>query len=328
MATLAVIVLALHFCGESWWVTTALLYVPSILFGVPLPFVVVILLLTGQRRLLWTQLVALLLLLFPLMGLVLPWPTFARSGAPSLRLLSLNADSGYAGPAAIITEIVALAPDVVLIQEGQFGGGELSEALRARYPNVQSSTQFAIASKFPIVSSTDPDRLPYYGRQRSPRFMRYVLATPIGTIALYSIHPVSPRGALRIHRFRDAIHQLRTGQFLAGDPEADLGGNTGLRILQVQAAAELAAKEQIPVVIAGDTNLPGPSLILREHLGQYNDAFRDAGWGFGYTFPAKHRFLRLDRIFAGPELRFTSFQLGCRGVSDHLCVAADIEPKK
>ena len=322
---LIVLALALYRGAESWWVTTALLYAPRIVFALPLPLIALGLLLSGLRKLLWSQLVALLVLLFPLLGLVLPWPASATADVPRVRLLSFNANSGFFGAPAIVREILAANPDIVLIQEGQFGGGELSEALHARYPYVQASTQFTVASRFPIVSATDPERLPYFGRQRSPRFMRYLIQTPLGEIACYSVHPISPRGALHIHRFRDVLHQLRTGAFLTGDPEADVVGNAGLRALQIEAAANLAAREQVPVIVAGDTNLPGLSSILRKHLARYADAFRTASWGFGYTFPANHPFLRLDRILGGPELHFTSFRVGCPGVSDHLCVVAEIE---
>ena len=324
-ALLALLTLGLYYVGEHWWVTTALLYAPRVLLALPLPLIVLVLLLSGSRKWLYTQLIALFLLLFPLLGFVFPWPVTAQPGARSIRLLSFNVNSGFGGPDAIVKAIAEFRPDIVLIQEGQFGGGQLSDELRARYPHVAASTQFAVASRFPILAATDPERLPYYNRQRSPRFMRYLLDTPLGKLAFYSIHPISPRGALHVHRFRDVFHQLRTGALLSGDPEADLGGNTGLRGLQIAAAAELAGREQVPVVLAGDTNLPGLSVILRENLARYRDAFRSASWGFGYTYPAKHPFLRLDRVLSGPELRFTSFETGCAGVSDHLCVVADIE---
>ncbi len=327
--SLAALALAMQFIGESWWVTTALLYLPRILFGVPLPFVVLALLLGRMRKLLWTQLVAGVLLIFPLMGFVLPFPGAASTpDARSFRLLSLNADSGNFGQAAIAARIISANPDVVLIQEGPFGGQKLSAELHSAYPYVQASTQFIIASRFPILQTTDPDRVAYYGRQRSARFMRYLLQTPLGVIAFYSVHPISPRGALNIHHFRDALHTLRTGAFLAGDPEANLGANTGLRALQVATAAELATREGTAVVIAGDTNLPGLSSILRSHLSRFNDAFREASWGFGFTFPAKRPFLRLDRILSGPELEFKSFGVSCAGISDHLCVWAEIERRK
>ena len=324
-ASLGVLLLLLYFVGESWWVTTALLYMPRALLLAPLPFLLFGLLLAREPRLLWSQLLAVVLSVFPLMGLVLPGSSSKNPEARSLRLLSFNANSGYSGATAIVAQVSAHNPDIVLIQEGQFGGGQLAEELRARYPHVHASTQFAIASRFPILAATEPARLPYYGRDRSPRFMRYLIQTPLGVIAFYSVHPISPRGALHVSRFRDVLHQLRTGAFLKGDPEADLGGNTGLRALQIAAAADLAAHERVSVIVAGDTNLPGLSSILRNNLGHYQDAFRAASWGFGYTFPDKRPFLRLDRIMSSPEFRFTSFAVGCNGVSDHLCVVADVE---
>ncbi len=324
-ASLSALLLSLYFVGESWWVTTALLYVPRALLLAPLPFVLLGVFLTGERRLLWTQLLAFVLSVFPLMGMVLPGASAKNPEARSLRLLSFNTNSGYSGATAIVAQVIAQNPDIVLIQEGQFGGGQIAEELRARYPHVHASTQFTLASRFPILAATEPARLPYFGRDRSPRFMRYLIQTPLGVIAFYSVHPISPRGALHVHRFRDVLHQLRTGAFLEGDPEADLGGNTGLRALQIAAAADLAAHERVSMIVAGDTNLPGLSKILRENLGQYQDAFRAASWGFGYTFPSNRPFLRLDRIMSGPGFRFTSFAIGCQGVSDHLCVVADLE---
>jgi endonuclease/exonuclease/phosphatase family metal-dependent hydrolase len=322
-AALVALLVSLYGVGESWWATTALLYVPRALLLLPLPFVVLSLWLARERRLLWTQLLALVLVVFPLMGFVLPGFSSRTADAGSMRLLSFNINSGYSGIAAIAEQISSYHPDIVLIQEG--GNGEIAGALRARYPHVHASTQFTLASRFPILEATDPDRIPFYSRQRSPRFMRYLIQTPLGVTALYSIHPISPRGALHVHRFRDALHQVRTGAFLEGDAEAQLGGNTGLRALQIAAAADMASDERASVIVAGDTNLPGLSNILRKNLGRYQDAFSASAWGFGYTYPSDRPFLRLDRIMAGPGFRFTSFDVGCRGVSDHLCVVADIQ---
>jgi endonuclease/exonuclease/phosphatase family metal-dependent hydrolase len=50
------------------------------------------------------------------------------------------------------------------------------------------------------------------------------------------------------------------------------------------------------------------------------------GRGFGYTFPADQwiPWMRIDRILAGPELRFLHFEVGRRRGSDHLAVIADL----
>jgi vancomycin resistance protein VanJ len=279
---------------------------------------------SGLRRLLWTQLAAALVLLVPLMGFVLPFSGGTKDHQPSLRVLSFNVNSAYAGFIAVADQILAQSPDVVLLQESP-STDELVDVLHVNYPHVHKSTQFIIASRFPITETTDPDRLDFGGRQRSPRFMRYVVDSPLGKLAIYSVHPISPRGALNIREYRAAFHQLRTGEIFNGQEDAEMEDNAGLRATQIAAVARYARKEVLPVIIAGDTNLPGLSRVYRDNLARYTDGFRAGSWGFGYTFPARFPLLRLDRILAGEALRFAAFRIGCKGASDHLCVVADIQ---
>lgn len=321
---LFLVVLAFRFIGESWWGTTVGSYAPGFVYALPLPVFVAALFLLRERRLFWTQAVAAFLVLVPLMGFVLPWPASRDGGRPALRVMSFNADSGYYGWPRVAQEIEKLNPDVLLMQEAPWPE-ELMKLLLPRYPHQQHSTQFVLASRYPILETTDPPRLPYYGRQRSPRFLRHVLQTPLGKLTFYNVHPISPRGMLNIHRVRDAFHQIRTGKAFAGDAEEDVMGNAGLRSLQIESAGRMARAESNPVVIAGDLNLPSPSRTLRVNLGGFRDAFRDASSGFGYTFPARHRFLRLDRILFAEPLRAVDFQIACSDISDHQCVVADLQ---
>jgi vancomycin resistance protein VanJ len=312
------------FVGDDWWVVSAALYLPRLAFALPLPILLLALWLSGKKRLLWTQALAGYVTFVPLMGFVFPWPNSADEGRPTLKVMTFNADSAYAGTERLAQGIFALAPDIVVLQESPWGTS-VTDALRARYPHTQGSTQFVIASRFPILESTDPDKLPYEGRQRSPRFMRYLVLTPFGPVALYSVHPVSPRGALGLHGFRGMFRRLRTGEVLLGDPEASVEGATGLRTIQIKTAANMAKNESNQVIFAGDLNLPGLSGPLRTDLGQLTDGFASASWGFGYTYPQKFPFLRLDRVLVSSGLKVTDFQVGCRGLSDHLCVMATLQ---
>jgi endonuclease/exonuclease/phosphatase family metal-dependent hydrolase len=186
-------------------------------------------------------------------------------------------------------------------------------------------TQFQVANRFPIVEQTDPDRLPYFGRQRSPRFMRYVIDSSLGRLAVYNVHPISPRGTMGAGTFRAALHLARKGAPLEGDAASNVAENVGLRSMQIETVARMAATETVPVVIGGDFNLPGTSPVLRKNLGPFKDGFRTASWGFGYTFPAKYPWLRLDRILTSSDLDVVSFQHGCSDASDHRCVVADLQ---
>ncbi len=321
-ATLVGLCVALAGLGEAWWVTAGALYLPRLLFAAPLAVFVPALWFLGHQKLLWTQLVALMLVVFPLMGLVLPWPASASPG-PTLKLLSLNVANAYGGVEGLLAAVDEVKPDVALFQESPWGG-PLHEGLRARFAHVDGSTQFLLASRFPILERTEPEKIPMPDRPHTPRFMRYVVDTTLGKLALYSVHPISPRGAFGVYGFRGILRHIRTGGILAGDPEADLAKNAELRVKQVVAFATMARSERYPVVLAGDTNLPGLSATLRRELSGYSDGFSAASWGLGYTYPARRPFLRLDRIMAGPELGFGRFEIGCPGVSDHRCVVAQL----
>jgi endonuclease/exonuclease/phosphatase family metal-dependent hydrolase len=271
-------------------------------------------------RLLLAQIASVFLVIFPLMGFVLPGPRLAKVEGGTVRVLSFNVDGSVGGAKAVVDEIDAHAPDIALLQEVG-NGDELVRLLRERFPVVHWTTQFIVATRFPTVESPEPDRLEYDGRHRTPRFLKEVIDTPLGRIVFYNVHPISPREgfiALRMRGIRAA---------LLGRSQGPLMDNVGLRTLQVDTFFQAAAAETDPVVVAGDTNLPDPSVTLRRHLSQFEDAFSTASWGFGYTFPTDKKWgpaMRLDRIFASSKLRFTRFEIGQSRVSDHHCVVADI----
>jgi vancomycin resistance protein VanJ len=316
---------ALHYVGEQWWVTSVGLYLPRVGFGLPLPFVALLLLVLGQKRWVWTQLASAAVLVFVLMGFVLPWPHSAHPGAPVLKVLSYNIDSARAGVGGIVQEIDAHSPDVVFLQEvGR--ADDLGRLLKSRYPTVNATNQFVLASRYPLSAFEDQDKLPYLGRQRSPRFLRYVLDTPLGRIVFYSVHPNSPREALAAVHGQGLRREILSGRLFSGAAAPVVKENTGLRKLQVETFSEAAAKETGPVVIAGDTNLPWLSGLFGHYLSAYQDGFQKASWGFGYTFPNDRRpWMRIDRILATAQLRFVRFDVGTSVASDHRCVMAELQ---
>jgi vancomycin resistance protein VanJ len=289
----------------------------------PLPFVVLALVVVDLRRWLATQIASTLLLVFVLMGFVLPRAHAAKRDAPVERVLSYNINSGHGGLPAVLAQIDAYSPDTVLLQEvGHVD--ELERLLRSRYPTVQIHEQFAMASRHPLLSTSEPERIPYYGKQRSSRFLQYVMDTELGRIVFYNVHPVSPREGL--HAVRGLRREILSGHLLSSAAAPIVQDNAGLRGLQVEAFSRAAAGETDPVVLAGDTNLPDLSRIYARNLSAYQDGFRQAGWGFGYTFPNdRHPWMRIDRILATAPLRFVGFEVGDSAASDHRCVVAEIQ---
>jgi vancomycin resistance protein VanJ len=98
-----------------------------------------------------------------------------------------------------------------------------------------------------------------------------------------------------------------------------------MRDRQIAAAVDHARASSVPFVVVGDTNLPPGSRIGRKRFEGLHDAFDDVGVGFGFTFPARLPWLRIDRFLGGPGVRFLSIETLGRGPSDHRAVEAVLE---
>ncbi len=331
LVALVTAVLVLRLVGEDLWLLVPVLYAPRFVFALPLVLTLPALLWAGPRWMLLTQIASLAIVLFPLMGLELHLPVRSiAAGTPKIRVLSYNIFFGDAGCAAIVNEAAVHAPDVVVFQAANV---QCTKELAARFPSfeVQAHDEFVLASRFPVRGVFVPPTLaeaPYAGSA----FVRYTLETPIGLVDLYSMHPYSPRHAfqgVREDLTTPLVAQLDEAHFPAG--RAGIEHNTSVRRRQVEAVTAAASHSSNPVVIAGDTNLPRLSHIYARTLGagRWKDGFAEVGGGFGYTFPTHWKYhlgpwMRLDRVFAGPELRFLRFEIGGRATSDHRPVIADL----
>ena len=199
--------------------------------------------------LLWTQVAAALLVIFPLMGFVVAVPAKAKAGTPTLRVLSYNVDDAQISGSYddVVAEIDRYSPDIACLVDA---GDMIAPQLRARYPSVVVLNQFVVASRFTITSTTEPPSTFVEGRMHSPRFVRVALESPIGRLVTYCVHPISPREALYTAR------GIRGG-ILAGRAAAAFVKNSGLRERQVELFSEGALGEgDDPVIIAGDSSLP------------------------------------------------------------------------
>ena len=324
--------LLLRFSGEGWWLPLVGLYAPPVGFLFPAPIAFVVTWRWGTRRWVALQLAAVLLAVFGLLGLE---PGLRRDGRGAqdpraIRLVSYNIDLGAHGVPAIVAQVMRLQPSLVLLQEAQDG---LVVQLRQAFAgwHVDQRDQFFIASRFPILEVRQPDQLHYQAGEGGGRkdgeggahFMAYTIDTDRGPIDVFSVHTTSPREGLEDMRGQGFLSELRHGHVLLGRGAATLTFNAYRRRRQVEAVAAAVRASNHPVIVAGDFNLPGLSHIVHDNLGDLDDAFVSAGRGFGYTYPSKLPFLRIDRIFTR-GLRTVDFRLGDPFASDHLCVSAVI----
>jgi vancomycin resistance protein VanJ len=325
LVSLIGVALALACIGERWWLTAAGLYLPRAGFGLPLPFLVIGAVALRDGWALLAQAAAGAVLLVPLMGFAMPGP-IGRTKGPSMRILSLNADSGLAGADAILAAIDRFSPDVVLLQEISIGVDHvLTKGLRTRFAAVDTRSQFVTASRFPMSDISEPRGFVLGGATHSPHFIRCVVETPLGALAVYNVHFVSPRPALNRVRGAGLRSEVASGRIFDGVAGESVIANALVRGGEMAALVERARADPLPLLIAGDTNLPGLDPLLSSLSVTFTEGFTQAGWGFGYTYPARLPWMRIDRIFASRELRFDEFAVGCHGASDHLCVTAVVD---
>src|SRR5690606_37835695 len=220
---------------------------------------------------------------------------FARRADHRIRLVSYNVYFGKMSRPKLVDELVAMDADILVIQAGYRA---LRGQLMTHYPDraMQEHDEFLIVSRFPIQRCVEPK--PIQGEPDSAKYIGCLLDGPTKPFWVYGVHPFSPRHAL-----------------FGADDARD--ANVAFREQQIAAAIESARSNGPPFVLVGDTNLPDPSPIARKYFTGLHDAFADVGFGFGYTFPAKRPWMRIDRAFADDGVRFLNVRVGALGESDH-----------
>ncbi len=284
--------------GEATRLSFILLYVPRQPALVATLAALLLAFLVRHRALLVLESILALVVLFPVMGFVISWPKHAEQ---PISVVSYNVFFGKLGRDALLNEIASTSADIILLQAAN---DSMAERLRERLPHrtTRQDGELVISTRFPIREASVPERLP---SGTEAMFVRYVLETPAGPLEVYNVHPFSPREALYD---KGAVTQ-----------------DVSRREAQIAAAVLAARSAGAPFLIAGDTNLPAMSAIARRHLGDLNDAFDEAGVGFGYTFPAKRPWMRLDRVLSGRGIRFVDVQVAPLGASDHRRLRVELE---
>jgi len=305
------------FVGEGAWPVVLLLYLPRHPWIIPGLLLLVFALRRGRRALLWPLALGAAVWLFPLMGFVAPRNAPPPPG-PVLRVLSYNTTHAAEGVESLRALVLETRPDLVLFQWSSHLAHEAMSGSLFEGWTVRRVDQFTVASHFPIVS-LEAVGLP---SGSGPPCAHAVLQSPLGTIDVYSIRPQSAReeiGATRKLGFRGRLASL-----LQDARSGRLEELASFREAQVRSIAEEVARARHPVLIAGDSNLPDGSLVLHRYLGGFSDAFVQSGWGFGYTYPARLPWMRLDRVLLGSGLSAVSFDVLPRRTSAHRPVVAEV----
>ena len=298
------------FAGDVYWPVALLLLLPLPLLVLPAVLAVPALALLRLWRWVTAEAIALVASAIFLLGANVALPD---RGARTFRVLAWNVHFGDAGAEAFARELRAVAPDVALFEATNHVA---HEAMVAALPgfHVERLASYSVASRFPIVDRSIPWEL---ATRSGPPYVRLTIETPSGPVKIFAVHPVSQRGAF-YQTFRHG--GLRRAVKVAHDLFTE---DYDRRRSELTSLAREAAAAGPRVIVAGDFNVAGRSGLLATLFDDFEDSFVERGIGFGYTFPVRYPFLRLDRIL-GKGFRFVRTGVGGKQASDHRPVYADV----
>lgn len=297
----------LYGLGDRWWPATVLLFGPRWTLLLPLVLLVPVALVILPRA------------LFPLAGgaVVIAGPVMgfaagaltAPRAAHDLRVVSFNVQGGAAlgFPGALESALDAWDADLVALQE-------CSDAVEAELRALASHTvhvldNLCFISRFPIaqVDSLPPWRIGDVGWAGA--IVRYTLDLGGRTLHLTNLHLDTPGRGLEMLRER------RDSRLLAANLE--------MREVASRRAANWVTQGGTPAIVAGDFNTPAESAIFRQYWSDLDDAFAEAGLGYGGTRVLRWFRVRIDHVLTTGALRAVRAEVGADLGSDHLPLIAD-----
>ena len=298
---------------ERWWFGNLNLYLPQWPWALPCVAIGPWYLMSAWRWS-WIPLLMLGWVFGPLMGLslgparIMPKPDGAR-----LRVMTYNVKWGFRDAAAVLQNIAAASPDVILMQDSAGATESKLAALRKPGWNEVRLNQYTVLSKYPVSEPTEQWTTP----DRTHSCMRCVLQLGARAVTLYDVHFITPRWAL--------------GSFADNGPDGtlDLEQNANLRELEAFMLADRIRAEKGPLILAGDLNAPIQSRACKSLFrAGLRDAYSEAGVGYGYTYgqstPLERPFVRIDHILVSPEWAILNCREGSSLGSDHSPVVADL----
>jgi endonuclease/exonuclease/phosphatase (EEP) superfamily protein YafD len=304
----------IHFCGDSWWLPTMILFGPRWCFALPFAAFVPFALLK-RRRLLGLLAVEAVIVFGPLMGFCFSWGRFEAAEGPSLRVLTCNVKGKCFDNPALDDLIAQSEPDVVALQ-----GCWLD--VRIRWPKgwrVYRKGEFLVASRFPLAIREKEHTWDAPGPWPLMDMVYCVVQTPDRDVDLFCLHLTG------LHQGISGILDRQT--LLRPSKGAALEAAVGKQSRQSADAEPWARGLSSEPIFAGDFNMTADSSAYRQSWDKYRNAFSEAGLGYGYTEWPRVRGatwgIRIDHLLTGPGWRCRRCWVGPDIGSDHLPLLAD-----
>ncbi|MER6443912.1 endonuclease/exonuclease/phosphatase family protein [Streptomyces venezuelae] len=218
------------------------------------------------------------------------------SRAGNFTVVSHNVDEENPDPARTARALAASGADVLALEEMSSKATPVyeRELAAAGYPYRSDTLGVRLWSKHPMNGVEAVPIMPW------TRAVRATVETPAGPVAVYAAHlasvRVTPDAGFTTARRNDAARKL---------------------------AAAVRAEPLARVVVMGDFNGTAEDSALRPVTSQLTSAQREAGAGFGFTWPARFPMVRIDQILVKGMSVTSAWTLPATG-SDHLPVAASV----
>lgn len=297
--------------AESWLPATLILFSPRAILLLPLPILAALALWSRRPSFLAIDALLLAFILGPFMGLSLPLRSLLGGSASgtTLHVMSLNQGNAPLDHAALRTLMRKRSIDVICFQEGR----DQSALAGSDAVGWHFDSSGLIASRFPIVEELAPeDPNAFREREFWPLVIKRVkIQLPGGRRCMVA--------CVHMGTMRTGFRFLKNGEVAAAYRYQDWRWKQMDDLI-----GRMSGAQGLPVILAGDFNMPSDSPMMASLHRQFRDAFRDAGWGFGYTRPTRWPFIGIDHILVSPEWDVRSCQVGPDVGSDHLPLLAEV----
>lgn len=218
--------------------------------------------------------------------------------------------------------LIASDADIIVLQETSEGYDHRLAGLYDVYAHeehiegsVRIFSRYEILSKELLVIEDYPGHL----------VLRLVVLQGDRQLAVYATHFALPQSSVKNLPIPSVNYNL----------DFALHYDETRRNTQIRTLLDILRTERLPHILAGDFNTSDASLIYKEVDAVLDDAFHEAGYGAGRTWPVAEKIglpsgfaplIRIDYIWHSPELRPTYAAVGSQPIgSDHLPVTAIFE---
>lgn len=322
LAALLAVSLLLFVISENWWFSSAMTYAPRCPYLLP-TVVLLAASLRYHRSSLPVNLISLAMVVVPIMGLNLPFTKW-WSGNPAkdrhaLKVVSCNVQGFQPDFEALLTEIGRLNPDVIAFQDA-VPHPKLMETYFQSWHSIRYG-EFYVASRFPVRQIATG----HFAAFDRDGIIKCEIDLPTGKIVLFNLHNMTPRHGLR--------------ELDLSSPITQRGSHRMAKYLELRAeeAADVRnfvdeTRTDCPTIIVGDFNMPFESSLYQQNWLGLQNAFNDAGLGYGYTFPCTRQYcwpagvpwMRLDHILVDAAWTVQECSVGTVNGSDHRLITATL----